>query len=151
MKIALFHNLPAGGAKRSTYEWVKRLSINHDIDLFIYDERNEDFLNLKPFIKNKFSFSKRISSYHIVALLQTLFYSFKIGSNINKIDYDVALIMQCQITNSPFLLHFINKPILFYCQEPLSKLKEPHYRNTSFNLILNEVILSIKPYSCLFS
>ena len=52
MKIALFHNLPAGGAKRSTYEWVKRLSINHDIDLFIYDERNEDFLNLKPFIKN---------------------------------------------------------------------------------------------------
>jgi glycosyltransferase involved in cell wall biosynthesis len=135
MKIALFHNLPAGGAKRSTYEWISRLSRNHEIDLFVYDDRNESFLNLSSFIKNKFVYSNKLNKNHLIALLQSLFYSFKISSYINKSDYDAVLVMQCQIINSPFLLNYINKPVIYYCQEPLSKLKEPHYRKSSLSLI----------------
>jgi glycosyltransferase involved in cell wall biosynthesis len=135
MRIALFHNLPAGGAKRSTYEWVKRLSVNHEIDLFVYDDRNEFFLNLNSYIINKYVYSQKLSKNHIIALFQSMYYSLKISSHINNDTYDIALVMQCQVINSPFLLRFLKKPIIYYCQEPLSKLKEPHYRKSSFGLI----------------
>lgn len=135
MRIALFHNLPAGGAKRSTYEWVKRLSVNHEIDLFVYDDRNEFFLNLNFYIINKYVYSQKLSKNHIIALFQSMYYSLKISSHINNETYDIALVMQCQIINSPFLLRFLKKPIIYYCQEPLSKLKEPHYRKSSYSLV----------------
>ena len=58
MKIALFHNLPPGGAKRVVYEITKRLSTNNNqIDLYIYDTKAEDFLNLSEYVNNVFLLS----------------------------------------------------------------------------------------------
>ncbi|MBU0998064.1 glycosyltransferase family 1 protein, partial [Patescibacteria group bacterium] len=51
MKIAVFHNLPAGGAKRALYEELKFLSKNNYIDLFQYSSTSEKIFNLKPFVR----------------------------------------------------------------------------------------------------
>ncbi|HJZ05823.1 MAG TPA: glycosyltransferase family 1 protein, partial [Patescibacteria group bacterium] len=52
MKIALFHNLPPGGAKRTVYEQAKYLSQNHELHLFQLSQTNEEFLSLYPFVKS---------------------------------------------------------------------------------------------------
>ena len=35
MKIAVFHNLPSGGAKRALYGNIKYLTKDHEVDVFI--------------------------------------------------------------------------------------------------------------------
>ena len=56
MKIAVFHNLPAGGAKRALYEELKFLSKNNYIDLFQYSSTSEKIFNLKPFVEKIYHF-----------------------------------------------------------------------------------------------
>ena len=58
MKIAIYHNLPHGGAKRVVYEWVKRLCDKHQVDLFIIDHVAEEFLSLKNIVRSVKVFSK---------------------------------------------------------------------------------------------
>ena len=155
MKIALFHNLPAGGAKRSTYEWIKVLSKNHEIDLYINDMKTEDFLGLSKYTSNTylldFSFDFKISLLNKLYNFISLFFSsLKISSKINNSNYDVALIMQCHSFNSPLLLRYLKIPVLYYCQEPLTKILEPHYNNAKFfkKLYINILInLDIKSSS----
>ena len=52
MKIALFHNLPSGGAKRAVYEWIKRLSQKHKIDVFSLSTADHNFLDLRSLVTN---------------------------------------------------------------------------------------------------
>ena len=52
MKIAVFHNLPSGGAKRALYEWVKRLSVSNTIDLYGYSSQSERYLDIRSFCRD---------------------------------------------------------------------------------------------------
>ena len=134
MKIALFHNLPPGGAKRVVYEITKRLSTNNNqIDLYIYDTKAEDFLNLSEYVNNVFLLSHgntdNISGIsRIISLFKVKNASKKIAKKINEGNYDISIIMQCKVSNSPFLLKYLKTPSLYFCHEPLAKIKEPHYR-----------------------
>nr|WP_243687281.1 hypothetical protein [Methanobacterium formicicum] len=47
MKIAVFHNLPTGGAKRALYNSVEFLSRDHQVDVFVPSLADEDYLSLK--------------------------------------------------------------------------------------------------------
>ena len=147
MKIALFHNLPFGGAKRATYELIKILSNNHDIDLYLNDMKTESFLGLSKYTSNTYSFDYsfdfKISLLNKFYKFISLFFSsLKISSKINNSNYDVALVMQCHAFNSPLLLRYLKIPVLYYCQEPLTKLLEPHYNNAKFfkKLYINTLI-----------
>ena len=43
MKIAVFHNLPSGGAKRALYGYVEYLmKMNHQVDVFVPSTANEE-------------------------------------------------------------------------------------------------------------
>src|SRR5438874_440171 len=51
MKIALFHNLPSGGAKRVVYEHARRLyTLGHHLDLYTFETVDERFLPLRDFV-----------------------------------------------------------------------------------------------------
>ena len=53
MKIALYHNLPSGGAKRSLYETVRRLTADYHNDVHTLSTADESFCDLRPFV-NKY-------------------------------------------------------------------------------------------------
>ena len=64
---------------------------------------------------------------------------------INNGSYDLALIMQCKITNSPYLLRYSDIPSLYVCHEPSSKINEPHYNQNKLRGIfgfLKKIIIS---------
>lgn len=129
MKIAVFHNLSSGGAKRALYGNVKFLSKNHEIDVFIPSTANEDYLSLKSIVNNLKVFPVKDT------IPQFLYSTIKyfpsktnlnelqktqqvIAEEINKGDYDVVLSEQDRYTMAPFILRYIKKPLVYYCQQP---------------------------------
>ncbi len=131
MRIAFFHNLPAGGGKRSAHEWVKRMAKNHDVDLYLFDSQAEDFLDMRPFVRKTILMSRRKTSYgghvgRLVSLCRARLLSKQIAQRINSGNYDLAFIMQCKVYNTPFVLRYLQIPALYFCHEPLIKALEPH-------------------------
>lgn len=133
MHIALFHNLPSGGAKRAVYEFIKHLSKVHEVDLYIYDIKAEDFLDIRPLVRNTILVDGGETSGvkgvgRLISINRVRTASKKTARLINEGKYDVALVMQCKVTNSPYVLRYLNIPSLYFCHEPSAKIMEPHYR-----------------------
>jgi hypothetical protein len=52
MRIAVFHDLPSGGAKRTLFEKVQRLSGTHELDVFVFGTANESFCDIRPWVRD---------------------------------------------------------------------------------------------------
>jgi glycosyltransferase involved in cell wall biosynthesis len=134
MKIAVFHNLPSGGAKRALYGYVEYLTKNnHQVDVFVPSTANEEFLPLENVANNVHVFPvtstlgnsiysaikyippqvKKISLRDLEKTEQNM------AEVINKSSYDIVFSEQDQFTMAPFLLKYLKKPHVYYCQQPL--------------------------------
>ncbi len=128
MKIAIFHELHAGGARRAVNEFSKGLKKNHQVDLYIVDgqenklERNF-FTNIfyYNFIPKKWSGKNwKVKLYKDTVELFKLYHLHKkIARDINSQKYDIAFIHPSQYTQAPFILRFITNKKIYYCQETL--------------------------------
>jgi glycosyltransferase involved in cell wall biosynthesis len=138
MRIAVFHNLPSGGAKRVLYEEVKYLSYKNTIDLFVLTSEDDRFLDINPFCKNKFTFKfsipaprkfkRAVEDYLIFFSLRKL--HKKIAEEINKGEYDFVLVHPDKYTQAPYVLRYLEIPSIYYCHEWLRIVyeKELKYR-----------------------
>ncbi|MEN4017619.1 MAG: glycosyltransferase family 4 protein [Methanobacterium sp.] len=134
LKIAVFHNLPSGGAKRALYGLLSYLNRSgHIIDIFVPSTANENFLPLQEVTRKVEIFPVKKSFWrsmiyskleYVPAIIKPI--SFRdlektekeIANYINAKDYDVVLSEQDQYTMSPFFLKYIKKPVVYYCQQP---------------------------------
>ncbi|MBA7541361.1 D-inositol-3-phosphate glycosyltransferase [subsurface metagenome] len=145
MKIAVFHNLPSGGAKRALYGFVKYLTKSgHFVDVFVPSTANENFLPLKEIVNkvNIFPIKKTFGGliYSTFRYIPPIRMSIclrdlektekKIAYAINGQSYNVVFSEQDQYTLSPFFLKFIKKPTVYYCQQP-SRSNEVILQNIS--------------------
>lgn len=129
MKIAIFHNLPSGGAKRALYGNVNYLVQENEVDVFVPSTANEEYLPLKDIVNNYkiFNVKNTIPGFFFSALkyrpskvsLKDLEKTQKLMAEyINGGDYDVVLCEQDRHTMAPFFLKYIKKPHVYYCQQP---------------------------------
>ena len=157
LKIAVFHNLPSGGAKRALHDHVKYLaSSGHEVDVFVPETANETFLPLKEIVDNFKIFPLKTDFlrswlYHrldhkapgttriSIKALESV--QKDIADVINGENYDIALSEQDRFTMSPFFLKYIKIPTAYYCQQPLrnDKILEKISNDAtkSFNFIRN--------------
>jgi len=150
MRIAFFHNLPAGGAKRVAFEFVQFLTKKHTVDLFTYDNKSEDFNDVSSLVNEIFFINgggeSKVKLFgRLISINRVRVASRKLAELINKGEYDLALVMQCKVINSPFILRYLKIPSLYVCHEPAAKIKEPHYNiraKRGFMSILKNIILS---------
>ena len=130
MKIAVFHNLPSGGAKRALHGNITFLAKNHDIDVFIPSTANEDYLPLKDIVNNlkvfpvknnipRFIYSALKYFPSTTSLLDLKKTQQIIAEEINNGGYDVVLCEQDRYTMAPFILKYIRKPLVYSCQQPI--------------------------------
>lgn len=130
MKIAVFHNLLSGGAKRALYNNVDFLAQDHEIDVYVPSVANEDFLSLKNVSNNLFRFKVKNSPLGFLysaikyfpsktSLIDLEKTQKTIAETVNKSDYDVVLCEQDKYTMAPFFLKYIQKPHVYYCQQPI--------------------------------
>ena len=135
MKIAVFHNLSSGGAKRALYSNVNFLAKDHEVDVFVPSTANEDYLPLKNVadevkifpVKNTttgflFSLVKYFPSK--VSLIDLEKTQKHMAETVNAGDYDVVFCEQDRHTMAPFFLKYIEKPHVYYCQQPIISRNE---------------------------
>lgn len=138
MKIALFYNLPASGAKRVVYEHAKGLSQKgHVIDVYTYPN-SDTLFNPSDFAKNTYTyeysrkkipvpFLRKVSSDLSDFLLLKKLHQ-KIAKDIDSRGYDIVLVQTDAYTQAPFLLQFLKTQNVYFCLEPLRIANEYSYQ-----------------------
>jgi glycosyltransferase involved in cell wall biosynthesis len=131
MRIALFHNLPSGGAKRAVYEWVRRMAGSHTFDVYTLSTADHEFCDFRPFVS-----SYTIHEFHTHKLFHSPFGRLnqvqrirdladpdrlheKIAGLINAGGYDVLFAQTSQFTFIPPLLQYVKIPSVYYLHEPI--------------------------------
>ncbi len=136
LRIALFHNSPGYGNKRAIYYLAKGLvEKGHQVDVFIPQTANEDYLPLRDLGLNVRAYGpiRRPKSINlrpfvlegVAEIGQEWFYQRKMNSinrkiakDINSDGYDVVYVDRCRATSSPFILQYLKVPSVYYCHEP---------------------------------
>ncbi len=136
MRIALYHNLPSGGAKRTLYEMVRRLTEEHQIDVFTLSCANHTFADLRPYADQyhvynfapwpllNSPFGRVNQAIRLADLSRLGRLNQAIAEDINQGEYDVLFVHPCQFEKCPSVSRFAQAPVVYYCQEPLRKLYE---------------------------
>lgn len=130
MRIALFHNLPSGGAKRAVQEWMRRLADRHTFDVYTLSSAEHAYCDVRPYAAahHIFDFSPRPlfrsplgrfnqlqRSRDLGTLTQV---GEKIATLINAGGYDVAFLQPCLYTYTPTFANLLQVPCVYYLHEP---------------------------------
>lgn len=127
MKIAIFHELPTGGARIAVNEIAKRLKKKHTVDLYYVDKKRtveeESYYTSAHFYKFIPKFWKgnnwKIRLYKdTIELYRIYILHKKIAINIRKKQYDILFVNASQFIESPFILRFPNTKKVFYLHDP---------------------------------
>ena len=137
MRIAIFHNLPSGGAKRTLFEQCKRLSNSHSIDVFTLSSAEHNYCDIRPYTKKyqvfpfqsapllRSPFGRVNELMRLLDILRLRRIESRMASVIESSSYDVVYVQPCQYTNSPAVLRYLLIPTVFYCQETLRRVYDP--------------------------
>lgn len=137
MRIAVYHNLSSGGAKRSLYEFTRRLARRHQIDAYSLSCGEHEFADIRPFVNNTYItpftptrlFKRPFGRLNQISYLNDVFRLDRIDKSIAaQIDgehYDIVFVHHCRYRQSPGLLRYLSTPSVYYCQEPPRKIYDP--------------------------
>jgi glycosyltransferase involved in cell wall biosynthesis len=106
MKIAIYYDLPFGGASVAMSEIISLLSKKHII---------EEFHNISPSI-NSLPPERLQKDFESIVL--QYFKQRKQAKIINNQSYDLVFVCHDRHFQAPWILRFLNKPTVFLCQEP---------------------------------
>ena len=131
MRIALYHNLPSGGAKRTLMEATRRLAARHEVDAYTLSCAEHDFADIRPWVREHHVFPFEPSQLfespfgrlnqllRCSDLLRLRKVAGGIADDIDRRGYDVALVHPCQFEQSPSVLRYLRRTrSIYYCQEP---------------------------------
>jgi glycosyltransferase involved in cell wall biosynthesis len=137
LRIAVYHDLPSGGAKRTLEELIRRLSTRHEIDVYTLSTADHAFADVRPWAARH-----HIIPFHSLPLFQSPFGRLnqvvrcldlarlgqparEVARRIDAGGYDVAFVHPCRFEQSPSVLrHLRNTPSVYYCQEALRSMYE---------------------------
>jgi len=137
MKIALYHNLPSGGAKRAIFETVQRLVKHHAVDIYTLSTANHDFCDLRPFVGKyeifEFQPSPLLSSpwgrlnqvqrWRDLQRLERL--GQQIAAKIDSQAYDLVYVHPSMWIQAPTVLTYLQTPTVYHIHESLRLIHEP--------------------------
>ena len=139
MKIALFHNVTSGGAKRTIYEHIKRLTERHQVDLYSLSCAEHKFGDVQTYISHteitpfqslpllKSPLGRLNQAVRIIDLFRLRQVMRLLAEKINCDSYDVALIHPCMFTVSPTILRYLQVPALYFRHDPVRWVQDPSF------------------------
>lgn len=137
LKIAIFHNLHAGGAKRALYEQTAALAARgHHLDVYTLSTADEAYMPMAdvaervivepvalpgmietrwlPFALQWINLRRRLAGLDALAAAHR-----RVAEAINRGGYDLAFVHHDNWTKAPHVLRHLTIPSVYYCQEPL--------------------------------
>lgn len=135
MNIAVFDDLPEGGAKRVVWEHVKGLSRSHEVYSFTNEVSSQ--FNVEPFVKKLIRLDLRLHSHHGIARpLQELSLAThlvpqyrRIANWMNELRVDVVLVHPSRLTQAPILLSMLQQPSVYFAEEWPRVVYEPEFHS----------------------
>lgn len=132
MKIALYHNLPSGGARRGMVEMTRGLAARgHVVDEICPETADLSFLPLDGVVRRRtvFPFRPRgawrrrvplvtpyVTAARLIADLDSLArVNQRAAQAIDAGGYDIVFSHDCQLAQNPAVLRFLATPSLHYC------------------------------------
>src|SRR3990172_7113337 len=164
MRIAVFHNLPSGGAKRALYEWTRRLAGKHRLDVFSLSSADHSFCDLRPFAERYriYEFSPRrlyasplgrLNQFQRWRELNALVQIGRVIANkINAGGYDVVFANPCKFTFIPTFIPYVKIPCVYFLHEPFGitfqrRLERPYLRRNKSSDLLDRFDPLIQLYN----
>jgi glycosyltransferase involved in cell wall biosynthesis len=139
MRIAIYENLPPGGAKRASFEFGRYLATRHELDLYQLSITNNRAFDLRPIVRQVFSYryrpvrgllQARLLEGHYAPRSYTLFRPLRqlhrrIAADMTLRNYDLVLAHTDAMTQAPYLLRSLTGvTTVYYCQEVYRVAKE---------------------------
>jgi len=154
MKIAIFHNVPFGGAQRTVLEYARRLSQRHEIRLhgFRLNPRKFDAYGCQPtscsLQPGTFAVSEQLYAdprmsfppvhnerfklvFRLLDLVALEKAYRRVATNIERTEPDVVYVNPCRLTQAPLLIRHLRTPTVYYCAEPFRLIYDPRRRRAS--------------------
>jgi len=147
MRVALFHNLPSGGAKRHTLEQVRELTQRgHEVVEFAPSSAELSVCSLAPWVTAQRIFPgpagvpriRRVPlltpylnaalGLRVLGQLQAV--NSTIAEAIDRGGFDVVLAKDCQLTMNPYILRYLRTPTVFQCHHGLRHRVEHAHSTT---------------------
>lgn len=143
MRVAIYHNLPDGGAIRALHELVQNSYQGVEYDLYqlapIDEASRYDF---RPYVKNhkSYNFNYNPSKIDVLIEIVTRFAKLrriqkKIAHEIDSKNYDAVFVHHCAIAQTPFLLKYLKTKSLYFIQEPRRLSFEQDFYKSSKEMI----------------
>jgi len=130
LRIALYHNLHSGGAKRVVAEHLRRLRERHDVELFslksadsTFAQNSDDFemsttlLDHRPLAWLPSPFGRLNTLIGLAEVYRLNQLARQMALIVDKHDFDVVLAHPCQVTQAPLILKWLKTPSVYYCHE----------------------------------
>ena len=128
MRVAVFHNLPPGGARRAAFEIVRHTRDTHDYDFYrsvVHDggDRLAEFQDIGTLAKEVFDYrsaARRFGSANVqrvVDIRSMTSLQRKIARDIDARDYDLVFVHHDRFSHAPPLLPFLRTLSLYLVQE----------------------------------
>ena len=152
MKLAVFHNVPAGGAKRALYCFTQELKRRgHAVDAYKTDAVSSDHFPLKEvsdhFFVYKFPPFNRVKNFrpyflrsyvnfvHRAGYLNSVDTHYqKMAKEIDDRGYDLIFVHNCNFSQAPILLKHLKTKSVYYAHEPLRSIYEPYLEQIEYPL-----------------
>lgn len=144
MRVAIYHNLPAGGALRALRDFVSRCDSDIHLDVFTLDARAADVgaitdptfslrdlsrwvdlqhRELIPFTGNAWMNRSKLGRYLLTWGVRVA--ERRVADAIDTGGYDVAYVHGCWISQTPSILGDLTLPTVYYMQEVRRATFEP--------------------------
>ena len=118
LDIAVFHNLPSGGALRAMYEKIRLFEDKgHRVSLYTFSTSEKEFLR-SPKLSGTF-FEAALSFTGPLKFIHYFLATKLCAQRINGSDADLVYVDKCRFFGSPPILRFLNKKTVLYLHEPL--------------------------------
>ena len=139
MRIAVYENLPPGGAKRAAFELGRQLAGRHQLDLYRLSTTSRAAFDLAPLVREVYTYrysplfgrlDGRLTRGRLAPRSLTIFGQLerlqqRIAGDIDRRGYDAVLAHTDSMTQSPYLLNWLRLPSAYYCQEIFRIAYEP--------------------------
>ncbi|HOX96027.1 MAG TPA: glycosyltransferase family 4 protein [Candidatus Woesebacteria bacterium] len=116
MRIAIFFDLPSGGASRTMEEIIRILGKHHDVSIY-HDPKSFPQMPITPRL-----------FFDLESILFQRWKQKKLAKQIDAQKYDVVFVSHDRHSQSPMILRFLHTPSVFLCQEPTRAYYEEFLR-----------------------
>lgn len=131
MKIAIYHELPKGGARKSVNEMAKYLKKQNTVDLYTLNAKNtpdeESFFTRIysfPFSFKKWNGGSPLTRIYkdTVEFYKLYLINKQIAKTIRDNEYDILFVHASQNIEAPFVLRFKNAKKIYFLHDPYFRL-----------------------------